>query len=65
VRGVYRVWRKNLRERDHLEKQNIDGGIILEWSFRKWDGGMGWIDLALDRDRWLGLINAVMNLRVS
>ena len=27
-------------------------------------GGMGWVELAQDRDRWLGLVNAVMNLRV-
>jgi len=27
-------------------------------------GGMDWIDLAEDRDRWRTLVNAVMNLRV-
>ena len=27
-------------------------------------GGMNWIDLAQDRDRWRALLNVVMNLRV-
>jgi hypothetical protein len=27
-------------------------------------GGMDWIDMAQDRDRWRALVNAVMNLGV-
>ena len=31
----------------------------VEW------GGMDWIDLDHDRERWRALVNALMNLRVS
>jgi hypothetical protein len=27
-------------------------------------GGMDWIDMVQDRDRWWALVSAVMNLRV-
>jgi len=47
-----------------VEDPGLDGKIILRWVFRKWGRGMGWIDLAQDRDRWLALVNAVMNIRL-
>jgi len=45
-------WRRNLRERDHLQDPGINGKIILKWLFKKWDGGMDWIDLAQNREGW-------------
>jgi len=48
-----------------LGDPGVDGRIKLRWIFRKWDvGGMGWIDLAQDRDRWRALVTAVISLRV-
>jgi len=42
-------WWGNLGERDHLGDPGIDGRIMLQWIFRKWD--MDWIKLAQDRDK--------------
>jgi hypothetical protein len=39
-RGVYRVLVGNLRERDGWGDPGVDGGIILEWIFKKWDVGV-------------------------
>jgi hypothetical protein len=48
-RGVYRVLVGNLRERDHLGDQGIDGRIILRWIFRKWAVGIwtgsSWLEI--------------------
>jgi len=57
-------WWGKVRERDHLEDPVVDGRIILRWIFGRWAGGMEWIDLAEDRDRWRGIVNAVMHPRV-
>jgi hypothetical protein len=52
-------------ERDKLEDQGVDVRIILRWIIKEIGcGGMDWIDLAQDRDRWRALVNAVTNLRV-
>jgi hypothetical protein len=54
----------NLWERDYLQDPGVDVNIILKRIFRRWDGGMEWIDPAQNRGRWWSLINAVMNLWV-
>jgi hypothetical protein len=44
-----------------LEDQGVDGRM---GSWGDWLGGVEWIHLAQDRDRWRAVVNAVMNLWV-
>jgi len=64
-RGVYRVWvgkpeykrplgRTRSRWEDNIKMYVQEVGC----------GGMDWIELAQDRDRWWALVNAIMNFRV-
>ena len=58
-------WWGNLRERDHLEdprcrwedniKMDLQGVVC---------GGIDWIKLAQERDRWQAPVNVIMNLQV-
>ena len=65
-RGIYRVlvgklegkrtlWRLGHRWEDNIKMDLQEVGC----------GGMDWIELAQDRDRWQALVNAVMNLWVT
>jgi hypothetical protein len=39
------------------------GNIKIDLREVGWDD-MDWIDMAQDRDQWMALVNAIMNLRV-
>ena len=47
-----------------VKEGDVDWRIILKQIFKKWVGGMDWIDLAPDRNGWRAVLNAVMNLEV-
>jgi hypothetical protein len=55
MRGAYRFFVGSPRERDNLEDPGVYGRIILRWTIKKSDGGMDWIVLAENRDRWRAL----------
>jgi hypothetical protein len=40
-RDAYRVWKGNLRKKEHLEDTGLDGRIILKWTLEKWDRAHG------------------------
>jgi hypothetical protein len=51
-------------EKENWEDQDVGGWIILRWILEIGWGGVDWIGLSQDRDKWRTLVNAVMNLRV-
>jgi len=44
-------------------RRRWEDNIKMDFQEVGW-AGMGWIDLAQDRDRWRAVVNVVMNLRV-
>jgi hypothetical protein len=52
------------KEKVHLEDQGVDGRMGSKWTLERLVGGVEWIHLTQDRDRWQAVVNAVMNLRV-
>jgi hypothetical protein len=64
-RKVCKVLDGKPKERDHSEKRGVDGRMRSKWILgRLAGGGVEWIHLAQDRDRWRAVVNAVMNNRV-
>jgi hypothetical protein len=56
-RAAYRVLVGNMKVRNHSEDLGVDRSVII-LIFRKWDGGLNWIDLAEVRYRWRALVKA-------
>jgi hypothetical protein len=64
-RNVYRVLGgKPEGKTTWKPKAQMEGWDIIDLREISWVGGVEWINLAQDRDRWQAVLNAVMNLRV-
>jgi hypothetical protein len=57
-------WWESPKERDLLKDQGVDGRMGSKCTLGRLAGGLDWINLAQDRNRWRAVVNAVMNLRV-
>ena len=55
-------WWEYLRERYQSEDLGVDGRIILKEFSSSGVGGIHWVVLAEDRNRWRAVGNAIMNL---
>ena len=65
-RGVYSVLVGKAGGKRTLGRPR-DGRIMVRWIFRKWvwgEGGIKYITLARDKDRWREFVNPVMKLWV-
>jgi hypothetical protein len=64
-RNAYRILVRKPEEKRPLgrPRHGWEDNTIMDLTVIGW-GGMDWIDLAQDGDRWRALVNTVMNLRV-
>ena len=61
---MYRVWVGKPEGKTPLGRRRCKWEETLKMDLQEVRcGGMDWMDLANDRDRWRPLVNAVMNLR--
>jgi hypothetical protein len=60
-RGVYRVL---VGKPERRTRRRWEDNIKRDLQEVGWGGGMDWIDVVQDWDRWRALVNAVINLRV-
>jgi hypothetical protein len=63
-RGVYRVLVGKPEGKRPLGRPRLRWEDNIETNFQEVGyGGMDWIELSQDKDRWRALVNAVMDLR--
>jgi hypothetical protein len=64
-KGAYRVLVEKPERRRQLgrPRRRWEDNIKMDLREVEW-GGLEWIDLDQERNRWRALVNAVMNLRV-
>jgi hypothetical protein len=64
-RDAYRILVGRPEARKHLEDTGLSWKDDIKMDLQEvgW-GGMDWIDMAQDRDRWWAVVSAVMNLQV-
>jgi hypothetical protein len=64
-RNAYRIFVGKTEGKRPLGRPRCTWVDNIKIDFRETGcGGMDWIDLAQDRDRWRALVNAIMKLRV-
>jgi hypothetical protein len=65
-RGVFRVLVEKPEEKRPLRRPRRRWEDSIRMDLQEVGcGGMDWIGLAQDRDRWRAVVNAVMNLRIQ
>jgi len=57
------VWKLKGKRTFASPRRRWEGNIKIDHQVLGW-GGIDWIDLAQDKDRWRALVNMVMQLRV-
>jgi hypothetical protein len=63
-RGMWHAWERREKARPPgRPRRRWEYGIRMDLRETGW-GGVDWIRLAQDRDRWRAVVSAVMNLRV-